>query len=120
MSNSTASSSTASLNGPVSLRVTDAQTSVENGRKFTKYKVSVNYNGQEWEIWRRYKEFHNLNEKVSEDPLKFLGNERECSLIFSFDVFVPIWNYPVVVFSVIRLNLISFSNVNGALMNMFN
>jgi len=64
MSNSTASSSTASLNGPVGLRVTDAQTSAENGRKFTKYKVSVNYNGQEWEIWRRYKEFHTLNEKL--------------------------------------------------------
>lgn len=66
MSNSTASSSTASLNGPVGLRVTDAQTSAENGRKFTKYKVIVNFRGREWEIWRRYKEFNSLNEKVIE------------------------------------------------------
>jgi hypothetical protein len=63
MSGSTASNS--NVNGPLILRVVDAQTSAENGRKFTKYKVSVNYNGQEWEIWRRYKEFHTLNEKVN-------------------------------------------------------
>ena len=64
MSNSTASSVTPTLTEPLTLRVIDAQTSTENARKFTKYKVSVNYNGQEWEIWRRYKEFHTLNEKV--------------------------------------------------------
>ena len=64
MSGSTASSSTSNINGTVTLRVTEAQTSAENGRKFTKYKVSVNHNGREWEIWRRYKEFNTLNEKV--------------------------------------------------------
>lgn len=64
MSGSTASSSTSNINDSLTLRVVDAQTSVENGRKFTKYKVSVNYNGREWEIWRRYKEFNTLNEKV--------------------------------------------------------
>ena len=52
------------VNCSLALRVVDAQTSAENGRKFTKYKVSVNYNGREWEIWRRYKEFNTLNEKV--------------------------------------------------------
>jgi hypothetical protein len=65
MNSSTASSSSANTTGPLTLRVIDAQTSAENGRKFTKYKVSVNHNGQEWDIWRRYKEFHTLNEKVS-------------------------------------------------------
>lgn len=64
MSGSSASNSTISITGALILRVVDAQTSVENGRKFTKYKVSVNYNGREWEIWRRYKEFNALNEKV--------------------------------------------------------
>jgi hypothetical protein len=62
MSGSTASNS--NVNGPLILRVVDAQTSAENGRKFTQYKVSVNCNGREWEIWRRYKEFNALNEKV--------------------------------------------------------
>jgi len=66
MNNSAASSSNVSITGPVILHVVDAQTSAENGRKFTKYKVSVNYNGQEWDIWRRYKEFHTLNERVNE------------------------------------------------------
>ena len=65
MNNSAASNANVSITGPVTLRVVDAQTSAENGRKFTKYKVSVNYNGQEWEIWRRYKEFHTLNERVN-------------------------------------------------------
>ncbi|CAF3645275.1 unnamed protein product [Rotaria sordida] len=64
MSNSTASSTTSNINDSLTLRVVDAQTSTENGRKFTKYKVSVNYNGREWEIWRRYKEFNTLNEKL--------------------------------------------------------
>jgi serum/glucocorticoid-regulated kinase 3 len=64
MSGSTASNSNANVNGPLTLCVVDAQTSAENGRKFTKYKVSVNYNGREWEIWRRYKEFNALNEKL--------------------------------------------------------
>jgi len=64
MSGSTASNSNPNVNGPLTLHVVDAQTSAENGRKFTKYKVSVNYNGREWEIWRRYKEFNALNEKV--------------------------------------------------------
>ena len=64
MSGSTASNSSPSVNGPLTLRVVDAQTSAENGRKFTTYKVSVNYNGREWEIWRRFKEFNTLNEKV--------------------------------------------------------
>ncbi|CAF1553285.1 unnamed protein product [Adineta ricciae] len=64
MSGSSASNSTIPINGALTLRIVDAQTSVENGRKFTKYKVSVNYNGREWEIWRRYKEFNALNEKL--------------------------------------------------------
>lgn len=64
MSGSTASNSNVNINGPLTLYVVDAQTSAENGRKFTKYKVSVNYNGREWEIWRRFKEFNALNEKV--------------------------------------------------------
>ena len=67
MSGSTASNSTSNINGPLTLNVVDAQTSAENGRKFTTYKVSVNYNGREWEIWRRYKEFNTLNEKVWEN-----------------------------------------------------
>ena len=65
MSSSTASSSNTSMTGSITLRVVEAQTSAENGRKFTKYKVSVNYNGQEWDVWRRYKEFHTLNEKAT-------------------------------------------------------
>lgn len=65
MSSSTPSSSNASSTGSLTLRVVDAQTSAENGRKFTKYKVCASNNGQEWEIWRRYKEFHTLNEKVN-------------------------------------------------------
>ncbi|UJR16199.1 hypothetical protein I4U23_003109 [Adineta vaga] len=64
MSGSSANNFTITINGPLTLRVVDAQTSAENGRKFTKYKVSVNYNGREWEIWRRYKEFNTLNEKL--------------------------------------------------------
>jgi hypothetical protein len=74
MSGSTASNSNSNVNGPLTLRVVDAQTSAENGRKFTKYKVSVNYNGREWEIWRRFKEFNALNEKVRKlffDSIKF-------------------------------------------------
>ena len=70
MSGSTASNSTANVNSPLTLSVVDAQTSAENGRKFTKYKVSVNHGGREWEIWRRYKEFNTLNEKVSAGRLK--------------------------------------------------
>ena len=66
----TANNTNAVLPGSLTLRVSDAQTSAENGRKFTKYKVIVNYNGQEWEIWRRYKEFHTLNEKVSYDFMR--------------------------------------------------
>lgn len=62
--NSAASNSNLNVNGPITLHVVDAQTTAENGRKFTKYKVTVNYNGREWEIWRRYKEFHTLNERV--------------------------------------------------------
>ena len=62
MSSSTASNATA---GSTSLRVIDAQTSAENGRKFTTYKVSVTVNGHESQLWRRYKEFNALNEKVS-------------------------------------------------------
>ncbi|CAF3351608.1 unnamed protein product [Rotaria socialis] len=64
MNSSTASSSNTHPTGSLTLHVLDAQTSAENGRKFTKYKVAVNYNGQDWEIWRRYKEFHTLNEKL--------------------------------------------------------
>jgi len=64
MSAQTAINSNPTITGPLSLRVVEAQTSAENGRKFTKYKVVVNYHGQEWEIWRRYKEFHTLNERV--------------------------------------------------------
>ena len=60
----TTSSSNQPVTGPIILRVVDGQTSVENGRKFTQYKVSVNHNEREWEIWRRYKEFNALNEKV--------------------------------------------------------
>ncbi len=67
MNSPMASSPTAGITGTLTLRVVDAQTSAENGRKFTKYKVSVNYNGQECDIWRRYKEFHTLNEKVNTD-----------------------------------------------------
>ena len=52
-----ASNSNVSITGPLTIRVVDAQTSAENGRKFTKYKVTVSYNGNEWDIWRRYKEF---------------------------------------------------------------
>lgn len=59
-----ASNTNVSITGPLTIRVVDAQTSAENGRKFTKYKVTVSYNNHEWEIWRRYKEFHTLNEKV--------------------------------------------------------
>ena len=47
MSSATASSSSANTIGSLTLHVVDAQTSAENGRKFTKYKVSVNHNGQE-------------------------------------------------------------------------
>jgi hypothetical protein len=65
MNSSTANSGNSTITGPLTLRVVDAQTSAENGRKFTKYKVSVNYNGHESDIWRRYKEFHTLNEKVN-------------------------------------------------------
>jgi hypothetical protein len=65
MSSTTASSSSPNITGTLTLRIVDAQTSAENGRKCTKYKVSVNYNGQEWDIWRRYKEFYTLNDKVS-------------------------------------------------------
>ncbi|CAM2700307.1 unnamed protein product [Rotaria socialis] len=64
MSGSSASSPTLNVNDSLILHVVDAQTSAENGRKFTKYKVSVNYTGREWEIWRRYKEFNTLNEKL--------------------------------------------------------
>jgi len=64
MSGSSASNSNPSVSGPLTLRVVEAQTSAENGRKFTKYKVCVNYNGRDWEIWRRFKEFNTLNEKV--------------------------------------------------------
>jgi hypothetical protein len=71
MNSSTATNSNVNITGPLTLHVIDAQTSAENGRKFTKYKVSVNYNGQEWEIWRRYKEFHTLNEKVNNNNLLF-------------------------------------------------
>ena len=67
MNNSAVSGANISITKPVLLHVVDAQTSAENGRKFTKYKVSVNYNGQEWDIWRRYKEFHTLNERVRRD-----------------------------------------------------
>ena len=62
--NSAASNSNVNITGPITLHVVDAQTTAENGRKFTKYKVTVNNNGREWEIWRRYKEFHTLNERV--------------------------------------------------------
>jgi len=71
MSSSTATSSNVSITGPLTIHVVDAQTSAENGRKFTKYKVTVNYNGQEWDIWRRYKEFHTLNEKVNKNLIVF-------------------------------------------------
>jgi hypothetical protein len=74
MSSSTASSSSAGATGSPTLRVVDAQTSAENGRKFTRYKVSVNYNSQEWDIWRRYKEFHTLNEKVNNALFLILVN----------------------------------------------
>lgn len=69
MSSSAASGSHTNTIGSLTLRVLDAETTAENGRKFTKYKVVVNYNGQEWEIWRRYKEFHTLNEKVNKNYL---------------------------------------------------
>ena len=65
MINTAANNTNAPVKGSLILHVVDAQTSAENGRKFTKYKVTVNYNGQEFEIWRRYKEFHTLNEKVN-------------------------------------------------------
>ena len=64
MSNSTASNSNSDINDSLVLHVIDAQTSVDNGRKFTRYKIIVNYHGREWEIWRRFKEFNTLNEKV--------------------------------------------------------
>jgi len=89
MSGSTASNSNvnATANSPLTLRIADAQTSAENGRKFTKYKVSVNYNGREWEIWRRYKEFNALNEKVR---MVLFYNGLNFVFIFSFVVFVLI------------------------------
>ncbi len=89
MSGSTASNSNvnATANSPLTLRIVDAQTSAENGRKFTKYKVSVNYNGREWEIWRRYKEFNSLNEKVRK---VLFYNGLNFIFIFSFVVFVLI------------------------------
>lgn len=71
MSAQTAINSNPTITGPLSLRVVEAQTSAENGRKFTKYKVVVNYHGQEWEIWRRYKEFHTLNERVDRYQFEF-------------------------------------------------
>jgi hypothetical protein len=71
MSSAATSNANASSVRSLILRVIDAQTSVENGRKCTKYKVSVNRNGQELEVWRRYNEFYTLNEKVS--------------IVFSFD-----------------------------------
>ncbi|CAF1270132.1 unnamed protein product [Adineta steineri] len=64
MNTSTANNTNGGIKGSLTIHVVDAQTSAENGRKFTKYKVSVNYNGQEWDIWRRYKEFHTLNDKL--------------------------------------------------------
>jgi hypothetical protein len=87
MSGSTASNSNVNANSPLTLRIADAQTSAENGRKFTKYKVSVNYNGREWEIWRRYKEFNTLNEKVRK---VLFYNKLNFIFIFSFVVFVLI------------------------------
>jgi hypothetical protein len=86
MSSSTASSSNSNINGMLTLHVVDAQTSAENGRKFTKYKVSVNHNGREWEIWRRYKEFNTLNDKVRN---RFFYYENFI-FTFSFVVFVLI------------------------------
>ena len=65
MSSSMASSSNTSIVRSIVLRVVEVETSVENRRKFTRYRVSVNYNGQEWYVWRRYKEFHALNEKAT-------------------------------------------------------
>jgi hypothetical protein len=66
MSSKTANSNlNTGITGPLTLRVVDPETSVENGGKVTKYKISVNYNGQEWDLWKRYKEFHTLNEKVN-------------------------------------------------------
>lgn len=50
--------------GPLTIQVINAETVAENGRKFTKYKVLVNYRGREIEVWRRYKEFDVFNEKV--------------------------------------------------------
>jgi len=67
MTSTAAGNSNPVITGPLTLHVVDSQTSAENGRKFTKYKVTVNYNGQEWDVWRRYKEFHTLNEKVHND-----------------------------------------------------
>lgn len=88
MSGSTASNSSPSITGPLILRVVDAQTSAENGRKFTTYKVSVNYNGREWEIWRRYKEFNALNEKVRyEIILYWINSMYSAVFVFSFVVF---------------------------------
>ena len=65
MSSAAANNANDSSSSSLILRVTDVQTGVENGRKCTKYKVSVNYNSQELELWKRYNEFHTLNEKVS-------------------------------------------------------
>ncbi|CAF0921870.1 unnamed protein product [Rotaria sordida] len=65
MSSETANSnSKTGITGPLALRVVDAQTSTENDGKVTKYKISVNYNGQEWDLWKRYKEFQTLNDKL--------------------------------------------------------
>lgn len=93
MSGSAASNSTPIINNSLTLHVVDAQTNAENGRKFTKYKVSVNYNGREWEIWRRYKEFNTLNEKVRDKQGCFFKDINLIMLficIFSFDVFAQI------------------------------
>jgi hypothetical protein len=91
-SSSTASNSNPNTTGPLTLHVVESQTSAENGRKFTKYKVSVNYNGREWEIWRRFKEFNTLNDKVGNSHFfSFLFSHRlHIISIFSFVVLVLI------------------------------
>ncbi|CAF0901319.1 unnamed protein product [Didymodactylos carnosus] len=48
----------------LTINVTDAQTAVDSGKKVTKYKVILKNGNQQWELWRRFKEFHALHDRL--------------------------------------------------------
>lgn len=70
--------------GSLTMSIVDFQTSAENGRKFTKYKATINHNGRIWDVWHRYSEFNSLHDKVRFDFLCRTEIERflrfHCSL----------------------------------------